>query len=361
MFVHFLLTFTSIFLLYFANLSRVDKFNSKILLCVVFILIFLFQSLRYEYGNDYNAYLEIYNYIKDDREYYLGDRIEAGWVILNEFFNKLGLNFFHLIGFISLLQLSILYVCITKYVDYKYYWLSIFSYLVVVDNMLIQLSAMRQTIAIFELFLTTIFLLKKKYILAVLSFFVAYNFHNSALIAAIPLLLILVSNFFKDSVYFVLCIVLFIFFLFCGDLFLLLVSNTLGSSAEKYFIYNEVGTVSSGFIFIYSFVLMVICSSSLKNAHNFFEKTIIKIIGLSFLFVPLSIYVGMLVRINFYYEFFYIIGIPLLIKLINNYILKIFILIIFLLWHILVYIKFFYNDIWFRGFYNYKTILPLFF
>ena len=63
MFIHFLLTFTSIFLLY---LAKLDKYNSKILMCVVFIFIFLFQSLRYEYGNDYSAYLDIYNYINND-------------------------------------------------------------------------------------------------------------------------------------------------------------------------------------------------------------------------------------------------------------------------------------------------------
>lgn len=358
MFIHFLLTFTSIFLLY---LARLDQLNSKILMCVVFILIFLFQSLRYEYGNDYRAYLDIYNYISNSNQYYLGERIEVGWVLLNELFNKLGLNFFYLIGFISFIQVSILYICIIKYVDYKYYWLSIFSYLVIVDNMLIQLSAMRQTIAVFGLFLATIFLLKKKYILAMLFVFVAYNFHNSALIAAIPLILILFSNFFKDIIYFILCIILFVLFLFYGDLFLLLISNTLGSSVDKYAIYDEIGTINSGIIFIYSFTLMVVCSFSLKNAVNFFEKTIIKIVGLSFLFVPLSIYVGILVRVNFYYEFFYIIGIPLLIKLINNSILKIFVLSIFLLWSILVYIKFFYSDIWYKGFYTYKTILPLIF
>lgn len=358
MFIHFLLTFTSIFLLY---LARLDKYNSKVLMCVVFILIFLFQSLRYEYGNDYSAYLEIYNYIENSNQYYLGDRIEVGWVFLNEFFNKLGLNFFYLIGFISFIQVSILYICIIKYVDYKYYWLSIFSYLVVVDNMLIQLSAMRQTIAIFGLFLATIFLLKKKYILAILFVFLAYNFHHSVLIAAIPLIFILFSNFFKDIIYFILCILLFLLFLFYGDLFLLLVSNTLGSSVDKYAIYDEIGTINSGVIFIYSFILMVVCSFSLKNTVNLFEKTIIKIVGLSFLFVPLSLYVGMLVRVNFYYEFFYIIGIPLLIKLINNNIVKVFVLSIFLFWSTLVYFKFFYSDIWFKAYYNYKTILPLFF
>ena len=140
-----IISIISIILMFFLNLVKLNNKGLKIVLTIIFIFIFIFLSLRYDYGNDYMSYYQSFlDYTKYD--YLYNPSLEIGWLFLNKIFSNLG--FFLMIAFLSFFYLYILYHFILKKVDPKYFWLSLFLLLIVPSNMLINLSAMRQSVAI---------------------------------------------------------------------------------------------------------------------------------------------------------------------------------------------------------------------
>ena len=113
-------------------LSFLNKYkNAEYGLLFSFVLIFIFSAIRYNFGNDYQSYLEIFNEINSNINLsILGySRYEFGWVILNIIFNKI--SFEGLIIFISLINCLFYFYLIKKYVSTSFYFfLSLYSILI---------------------------------------------------------------------------------------------------------------------------------------------------------------------------------------------------------------------------------------
>jgi transmembrane protein EpsG len=183
------------FVLLFSFLNKYK--NGEWGLLVSFFLIFIFSAFRYNFGNDYFSYLEIYNEINTNVKNSLSgySRYEYGWVIINILLCKS--------SFQSIIILTSLFICISyyflikKYVPSKFYFFAVFIFYFDPTIFLVGLSAIRQSIAIVFLIFSIDKLVYKKYFQAFLFSFLAFNFHYSSLIL-IPLLFLI--NYFNNSV-----------------------------------------------------------------------------------------------------------------------------------------------------------------
>lgn len=166
-----LTNFVAVFFAYCAKSK-----NKGIGLVASFYVIWIFLSIRYDFGNDYMAYLEMHHDFQNGK---LDDfNYELGWIIIN----KLIPNFFFLIILLSTFNCIVYYKYIKSYVNRDYWWLAVFIYCFNTNFMLIQSSTMRQTVAILIFIISIKFILERKCLLYIICCFLAMLFHKSALI-----------------------------------------------------------------------------------------------------------------------------------------------------------------------------------
>jgi hypothetical protein len=169
--------------------------SNAIYLKFAFVVVFLFLALRYNYGNDYQSYYEMFRKISSDSNigYFRGDlRAEAGWILVCRLFKRFG--YFALIAAIAMFNSVVIYRFVAKYVSPRYYWFAVFFYTFNPNIMLIQLSAIRQSIAISIFLLSVEYLYRRMAIRYCLCILVAALFHATALVL-LPLVLLGVVNF----------------------------------------------------------------------------------------------------------------------------------------------------------------------
>ena len=123
-----------------AYISKYPRY--RIGLFLSFFIIALFLSLRYDFGNDYMAYLSIHERIQNSAV--LDGYYEVGWVVLNKIFK----NFYVLIIVLSIINCATYYNLIKHYVIRNYWWFALLIYVFNTNLLLIQSSTLRQTTAI---------------------------------------------------------------------------------------------------------------------------------------------------------------------------------------------------------------------
>ena len=109
-----------------------------------FTLIFLFLSLRYNFGNDYKAYLEAFynNYGYSSIDFFdKSNQFESGWMFLNYLFQPFG--FFAMTAVLAFFHCMVLYNIVNKFVPKKQQWFAVFIYVFNPYFMLVYSSAMR--------------------------------------------------------------------------------------------------------------------------------------------------------------------------------------------------------------------------
>jgi transmembrane protein EpsG len=175
----------AVFSVLLAYLKSVNAYKDG--LKAAFIIIFGFLAIRFEFGNDYIGYLQMFGEIeRGERSLQFiwiadGERnIEWAWLALNKVFIYLG--FFTMIAFLAALNSFILYRFIKKYVPQKYYWLAVFTYVFQPYFLLILCSAMRQNMAVLVFIVAIDFLIEKKLIHYLIAIFIASLFHTSAIV-----------------------------------------------------------------------------------------------------------------------------------------------------------------------------------
>ena len=100
-----------------------------------FVLITIFLGIRYMYGSDYPAYLDLFKQYNTDGipiwdiKGMLESDIygELGWQILNKLFKPFG--YFGLIMALSVFENIVIYKMVKEYVPSRWYWLAIVVYM----------------------------------------------------------------------------------------------------------------------------------------------------------------------------------------------------------------------------------------
>ena len=125
--------FTIAFLAVFLALIPTNK---KFGLNCAFLVITIFLAIRYQWGNDYPAYLSMYQDFNTanfdlfdiEKNAALRGGKEYGWVILNRIFGALHLGFFGMIIALTLFENWVIRRMIIRFVEPRSYWIAIAFY-----------------------------------------------------------------------------------------------------------------------------------------------------------------------------------------------------------------------------------------
>lgn len=346
----------NIIFVFFAYLARYK--NCEFFLKISFFLIFLFLALRYDYGNDYKAYLELFLDVNryESIDYFDESvRTDPGWLFICRLFKPLG--FFTMVTFLAAFNCVIYYRFIKKYVSPDYYWLSTFIYVFDITFMLIQSSTMRQSMAICLFIFSIDFLYKKDAIRYFFCIFIAILLHKSAIIL-IPVYFIGLFNWKLNKIVGHIILFFFILLLTIGQLLLPSIVNFIDAYFVKYSHYTEViletkRNTGLGVFYMSLMAFLVINYSRIQHNEN---NILFKIAIVSFMFVPFTSIIFLLERMQFYFSIVTIAVYPIILYNIKNIKYRIAIIIPIIFLALRGFYDFFQSEIWKVSFSVYHTI-----
>ena len=330
------------------------------------VLLTILAALHYDFGNDYMSYFNGYKEITNqgfDFDAILDKEVwkEPGWAFLCFAFYPLG-GFFSLVIFLSILQNMIYYKFIQKYVDKKWLVLALFIYLFSTSYYVLNMSMLRQGLAI-SLFVWAFNFIKEKKILPAATLIIsAASIHNSAMIL-FPFILwgeIPMNQTFSK-----------IFSVVCGIIFFALYLNTeyvnlifagfmaMDNFQEYAITYEDTAyqaTYGIGFIFkTIPFVMFLFYLLKNKEAERW-QRQIVSIACIGTFIVPFAQNVPLITRIGLYFEVFTIFAIPIVYKWIPNIRIKIIVINILVMITLYDYYLFFDASVFAKYYSTYKTI-----
>lgn len=315
-----------------------------------FLILFLFLSLRYNFGNDYMSYYSIHDSFISD--------VTAGvdnWgskEILFRYLNILVGNYYLLIALISALYLYAVYYLIKKNLDYKQYWMAVLLLLINPYLFLVHLSSIRETIAMCFFIFAVNYAVKRQLLRYVVFVLIASGFHSSALIL-LPLYFFFTPSKIKKR-WMVAIYALVILMLFT-PLFGIVLNKVL-YYFPQYQYYTDGGlqnSIRSTLVTSFFFFLVMFNINKLEGKEIIYGKLSLISTIISLLAVKLT----MLTRFGMYFEIFLIVAIPLIFARMRSKSKKRLLFIIVIVIYALKYVSFF-NNPTFSQFYNsYKTIL----
>lgn len=339
----------NIIVVFFAYLAY--RYRSNLFLKISFVYIFLFLALRYDFGNDYQNYLE--NFIAINQGVLVWES-EPGWVLLCRLFAPFG--FFAMVAFLAALQCVVYYRFFNRYVPAKYYWIALFLYLFNPGCLLILSSAMRQSVAIVIFIYAIDYIYKKDFVRYFFCVAIASTFHSSALIL-FPVYLIGLFDWKVNK-----SIAVVIFFSY---LFMYLIINYLQAQMSQFieiyfksyemYLDKDMNKIGTGFGFLFG--LFVFALVLIKVRIESGDKVLIlKIAILSYLVMPFSFINPMMTRIGMYFEPFMIIAFIAVLSLLKDANIRFSIIAMYSLIILLSFYGFFNSDIWTESFSAYKTV-----
>lgn len=351
-----------VFLAYIAQF-RQTHFGLKI----SFFLIFLFLALRYDYGNDYHGYLRIFlnidqtavDFLKglwpDRQEWQFGlagsKTLGPGWLALCALFQPLG--FFAMITVLALFNCIVYHHFITKYVPPAYYSLAVFLYVFNPQLMLVQSSAMRQSVAISIFLISIDYIYKKDLIRYILLICVAVSFHSTAILM-VPVYLLGLVNLRISKPIAIGCYSIFLLLFLFADSLTPVINLILGTYVSRYG-YYEAGTIRTGLLVVFYSVFLMLLLLYEKFQNN--EISILyKIAILGIWITPFALIVMMIGRVGMYFHPILIAVYPLILLDIKNVIFKRSLLGMIVFMILYNYYGFFQSDTWRIAFSTYQTI-----
>jgi len=336
MFIPFVIGSIAVILTYLTR-DRQNGLGLKL----AFVVIFAFLALRYDYGNDYMAYLEGFGDITVwdwDQIAITTEHWEPGWMFLHILFRPFG--FFAMVAFTSLATCIIFYRFIRNFVPAQLQWFAVFLYVFDPDLMLIPASAMRQNVGILLFMIAIEFLYKKKKLIFVylLLTIVAATFHKTAYV--LPLLFVLAFvNIRINKVIGGILVLVFIAMFLAGGQFLGYINMIVDSYLPKYagYLLGSGARLTSGIGVAFALfqLLCILYFASLEFAPHAKEslefqeqqgddflptehdlptedryaaflnlkarRLLFKIAIITFIFIPLALQLAMIGRINMYF------------------------------------------------------------
>lgn len=343
-------------------LAYMSRKKGKILLIMSFFILFLFSALRYMYGNDYPGYLSEFNKIK------LGIRSlysEQLFIYLN----RISPSFFFMIAVISGVFVLTIYLLVTRNLSKRYAWLGLFIFVVSPYLFLMNLSAIRQCIAMLLFIAAIPYGMKRKPIPFCLLLFIGTQFHKSAFLLFPVYFILSPKPFRRRNVLLVLAALAIMFQLSATNDVALWIARQFDDSNYVHYASGELGnslraTLLSGIYFVYVLLNM----DKLEGKKLIYAKLALVSYSMSILAYQLSLFT----RVQMYFDIFTIVAIPTIIervnaegkiyinranpqetvwKCINKYVLPALIIAIYFL----RYYSFFTNPMW-SSFADYQTI-----
>ncbi len=320
-----------------------------------FVMVFLFLGLRYNFGNDYEAYMEIFNRVKENPDIAFDQKMyifyEPGWMILNWVFKSVG--FFGMTMTIAFFYSIIVYKLIKKNIPYQYYWLAVFFVVFNPGFLLVQSTAMRQMVAILIFLLSINYIYNKRILAFIICILFAATFHYSSLT------LLIFAPFLFDNrrvslLYGTTLFSVYLFLFLFGSLMATYFGQLVSIFSERYESYSDKGTANSGlgFLFYSSLFILTLNLDKLqdKRIALFFKLAIVY-----FMLMPFTLIVEMTSRIGMYFSPAVVIVYPFIFKKLKSNISKSFFLPIIMIFTMYQFFQFFYSVTYKDYFMEYHT------
>jgi len=311
-----------------------------------FAILFLFMALRYDYGNDYMNYF--YNHALMNAGVYAWGSNDFLFYLLNISVP----NFYALIVAISLFYIITVRYLIKNNLEVKQYWFAILILLINPYLFLVQLSSLRQTLALCFFIFAVNFAVKRKLVPYIVFVLLAAGMHSSAIIL-LPLYLILTERSFnKKYLFATMAILLALIF---TPLFDIGANKILEYMPNHYRYYYNQGLqnslratlISSCYFFLVAFNIGKLKGKEIIYGKLSLIATIISI---------LAVKVSMITRIGMYFDIFMIVTIPHIFNKIDKKMNRQLLFVLLIAIYILRYCSFFSNPLW-ESFRDYNTIL----
>jgi hypothetical protein len=297
------LVFNSI-AVFFAWLESMGKWKHGLKFSL--LTIFIFLALRYDFGNDYMSYFEIFKDINSYKTLNLNliavKGVEIGWIYLNRFFGLFGEHgFFLMIAFLAAVTCYILYRFIKKYVPPKYYWFAVFIYVFDPYHMLVLSSAMRQQVAVIIFLRATDFIVDNKPLKYIIAIIVASLFHTSAIILLILVVFCFINSPITPKVSIITAFILFLLYAIPSSFFAHVETLVMKYVPfyETYLSDDPYGKIGLGWaltMFIYGVILFYIVNDKSKLNNKLFY------LGISaMIFSSLGMIVPLASRYSYYF------------------------------------------------------------
>ncbi len=326
---------------------------------VSFFTVFCFLALRYDFGNDYMAYLEKFEFINSFSNFNIDEfkikGTELGWIYLNWIFGPTG--FFSLVATLAALNTFILYKFVKKYVPSIFYWFAIFLYTFQPDSMLILSSSMRQSIGVMLFLFAIDFLLEKKFLKYSLTIILASLFHTSAIVL-LPLVFLSYFNWkVKFSHIFIVLSLFIIPIIYRFNLFYQ-INIFISQYFDFYSVYTNEGIreISPGLGFALNILIYMIFIYYARNDSSNTHNTLYKIAIISLLLIPISFTISLITRINFYFLPVMMAVFPIAFNRIKEQYIKTAYISVIILFTLYQFFMFFQSDVWKDAFGEYNTI-----
>lgn len=266
---------------------------------ILLIITAIFCGFRYEVGNDYHAYKDIYEWsINEDIRYIL---IEPFFRYLINIFQYLNINFEIYLFTFTLILIAISFSSFKYIFKNDNYILAIF--LLFLNEMpLFFMSVVRQGMASAIVFVSSIYLLRNQYFYFIALSICAFLIHKISIIFSAILVII---YFFKlKSIYklnFILLILCALFYIFDINFIIYLFD-------EKYLIYLGDGNVDTinffwGGYFIFKLFIIFICAKYFYNINSFLNINLFLLIISVYFNVLIYQYGDLNLRLSAYFDF----------------------------------------------------------
>lgn len=306
---------TLVTLIFFSIFEFVKKNSTKLVLFLLPVsLLILIGGLRYGISSDYFHYREMYLHI-NEKSNWSSFFVEYGFLWINYLFSSISTSFEFFIFFFCFVSVSLKSKLIFKYCTYPFFGLILyFTFYFLLDDM----GAIRRGFACAFVIASFFSSFEKKYFNSILLLFIAVNIHLSALFC---LPFIFINNYKSTFKSFLLFLVLSLLFGYIFDNFY----DTLISYDNELLVYQKfIAYFDSGFEFqsnVYEiglFLRIILVFFLLKykflfNENVYFDKMLnLYIIGIYVLiiFSKFTIFSSIVI----YFKFFEIFLIPLLIS-----------------------------------------------
>lgn len=186
--MYYFLFFVVLCIACYISITVDGKEYNKSIYILLFFMFWFTAGLRYETGIDYYAYRDIYLDTYSFKDAFINEKIsevvaEPGYLLLNSIFRSLGTEINMMFFFISFITSLLLFNSFQKYLN-KYKFVSLLIYFSFVYFTL-DMSGIRQAIAVNIFLYSFRFILEKKMIKYFCMVLLASFFHASALIGLI--------------------------------------------------------------------------------------------------------------------------------------------------------------------------------
>lgn len=286
-----------VYLSQYYNKTKYLYWGALVMLCV-------FYGCRYDFGNDYWNYYNMFNNIGTNHDY---DSNEPGWILLNHLCQPIG--FFGMIIVLTVFEYSTIFYFIRKYIIPQYRWFAVFIFCFNFNFLWLGCSMMRQFLAMVILLYAIEPIAKRNLIYFFIIVGIAVSIHQTSVV----FILTYIFAYWKPKINKPIFIIGFI----CAFIALMVVSKTYISLFEigyKLFqedrFYDYLSWDQGNYTYTLAFDLLWLVLLMYYFPQNQYRKVICLISIVSYILLPFTYVLVLLSRLMLFFGIFYIFSVP---------------------------------------------------